>query len=152
MIDLFKKPKKLSWWTSLKLLWAVMFAKLYYWWTGKIRIQFQKVPEEAYGPVRRSGHSELVRIVKLPAKFKTLFILHSDDRVVIECETMSSDDGDLEWVSTDLVRLRESDGFKLMRAPSLILKQNPDQEPVEIQDKLFFPVAEERLKFTAYKP
>jgi hypothetical protein len=149
MIDLFKKPKKLSWWTSLKLLWAVVFARLYYWWTGKIRIQYMKQGNEMYGSVRLSGSQEIVRIVKLPTKFKLLFTTGSDGKMTFECETFPQDEGDLEWLDVNHVVVNEVT-HKLKRCPSLILVQHPDQEPVKVRDKLFYPAAEERLKFTVF--
>ena len=151
MIDLFKKPKKPSWWTSLKFLWAIVFAKLYYMWTGKIRIQYMAQREDMYGPIRRSGSHELVRIIKLPAKFKSLFITGIDGKLVVECETFPTDNGDLEWLDVSHISINGKT-YALRRSPSLILVQHPDQEPVEVQDKLFYPVAEERLKFTAENP
>jgi len=150
MIDFFKKPKKLSWWTSLKLLWAVVFARLYYWWTGKIRIQYMKQGNEMYGSIRLSGSNEIVRIVKLPAKFKHLFVMHSDNEVTIECEVLTSDDGNVTWLNDDHVTFNDVT-YKLVRPPSLVLRQNPNQEPVEIQDQIFLPAAEQRIKFTATK-
>ena len=149
MIDLFKKPKKLSWWTSLKLLWAVVFARLYYWWTGKIRIQYMKQGNEMYGSVRLSGSNEIVRIVKLPAKFKLLFTTGSDGKMAFECETFPQDEGELEWIDVNHVVVNKVT-YTLKRCPSLILVQHPDQEPVKVQDKLFYPAAEERLKFTVF--
>lgn len=149
MIDFFKKPKKPSWWTSLKFLWAIMFAKLYYWWTGKIRIQYMTQSDEMYGPIRRSGFSELVRIIKLPTKFKLLFTTGIDGKLIFECETFPWDEGELEWIDVNHVVVNKVT-YTLKRCPSLILVQHPDQEPVEVQDKLFYPAAEERLKFTAF--
>jgi hypothetical protein len=151
MIDLFKKPKKLSWWTSLKLLWTVMFARLYYWWTGKIRIQYMMQNDETYGSVRLSGTHDVVRIVKLPAKFKMLSLTREGGRMFVECEVLSSEDGDLEWLEATRIRLNDH-SYELLRSPSLILCQHPDQEPVEIQDKVFLPAAEQRLRFTASNP
>jgi hypothetical protein len=147
MIDLFKKPKKPSWFTGIKILWAIIFAKLYYWWTGKIRIQWITQPDEVYGAVKCADTDEIVRAYKLPAKFRTNGFACFGVHTVFDCSPLVCDDGVLEWVDLNHITVMDKQ-YTLHSPPKQVLVQVSNEGELTIpQDKLFHPDAEERIRF-----